>query len=465
MKEITNKSHYNATFLAIFLLLIASCNSKETVNEPYFRIEGSTELSVSEGESVHEYSVKSNGKWDILRKSAQAWAEATPFSGRNDGSFRIAISENKSKANRSLSFSFLLNGNEVPEKISVAQQGNPNGIDDGDGGGDGDGDEDEKDDCEDCPLYTVSKIWDQGNHNAFTDLIKFGGKYFCAFREAGAHVPQKPEDDGKIRILVSTDGVAWETAALIVKDGIDCRDPKLSITPDGRLMVLFDGAIYRDGVNYGRTDHVSFSENSEGKWFSTPQPIIRGQDVPAGWLWRVTWDRYTGYGVMYQSSNIYLLSTTNGINYTLVTKLNVTGSPNESTVEMLGNNKMRIVVRRDQANNNTGYIGYSGKDYTEWTWTDLGVRLGGPHIITLPNGKTIIGSRSFRGDGTTRTSLFELNNQTNNMTELLELPSGGDTSYPGFVVVGNELWVSYYSSHDAKTSIYFAKVRYKKLFN
>ena len=45
------------------------------------------------------------------------------------------------------------------------------------------------------------------------------------------------------------------------------------------------------------------------------------------------------------------------------------------------------------------------------------------------------------------------------MTEFLALPSGGDTSYPGLVWHDGLLWVSYYASHEGKTSIYLAKVR------
>jgi len=36
------------------------------------------------------------------------------------------------------------------------------------------------------------------------------------------------------------------------------------------------------------------------------------------------------------------------------------------------------------------------------------------------------------------------------------LPSGGDTSYPGLLWHEERLWVSYYSSHEGKTSIYLA---------
>ena len=42
---------------------------------------------------------------------------------------------------------------------------------------------------------------------------------------------------------------------------------------------------------------------------------------------------------------------------------------------------------------------------------------------------------------------------------LLTLPSGGDCSYPGMAWQDDILWVSYYSSHEGKTSIYLAKVK------
>ena len=52
-----------------------------------------------------------------------------------------------------------------------------------------------------------------------------------------------------------------------------------------------------------------------------------------------------------------------------------------------------------------------------------------------------------------------IGNGTEKFQEIYVLPSGGDTSYPGFIVIEDELWVSYYSSHEAKNaSIYLAKV-------
>jgi len=50
-------------------------------------------------------------------------------------------------------------------------------------------------------IVSVAKIWDQGNHNAFTDLIRWRGKWYCSFRESEAHVG----GDGQLRVLVSDD--------------------------------------------------------------------------------------------------------------------------------------------------------------------------------------------------------------------------------------------------------------------
>ena len=42
---------------------------------------------------------------------------------------------------------------------------------------------------------------------------------------------------------------------------------------------------------------------------------------------------------------------------------------------------------------------------------------------------------------------------------ILTFTSGGDTSYPGLVWHDDRLWMSYYSSHEGKTSIYLAQIK------
>ena len=51
-------------------------------------------------------------------------------------------------------------------------------------------------------IVSVRKIWDGGEHNAFTDLIRFQDRWWCTFREAKDHGPSH----GQVRVIVSTDG-------------------------------------------------------------------------------------------------------------------------------------------------------------------------------------------------------------------------------------------------------------------
>ena len=77
--------------------------------------------------------------------------------------------------------------------------------------------------------------------------------------------------------------------------------------------------------------------------------------------------------------------------------------------------------------------------------------------IRLADGRFVAAVRMH--DNGARTSLAWVEPATGKLTEFLKLPSGGDTSYAGLVFHDGLLWVSYYSSHEGKTSIYLAKVQ------
>jgi len=308
-------------------------------------------------------------------------------------------------------------------------------------------------------IREVKKIWDAAEHNAFTDLIRFQNKWYCTFREADQHVPGR---DGVIRIIVSADGDRWDSASVIEEKGVDLRDPKLSITPEGRLMLLVGGSVYENGKFITRQTRVSFS--TDGVTWSPLQKVLEEGD----WLWRVTWHKGTAYGVAYItkekeeniSSKIRLVKSSNGIDYELVTYLEVSGEANETTLRFLDDDTMMALVRRDGADR-TGVIGTSMPPYTEWSWRNAGHALGGPDFLHLANGKCWAGSRilgqDVAGNGVARTCLARLDQWS--YRPMLILPSGGDTSYPALVWHDDMLWMSYYSSHEGKTAIYLAKIQ------
>ncbi|MDO4574672.1 MAG: hypothetical protein Q4D98_05600 [Planctomycetia bacterium] len=313
------------------------------------------------------------------------------------------------------------------------------------------------------PQYPVVKIWDGAVHSAFTDLIVFKGKFYCTFRESSVgHVPSRETGvgDGEVRVLCSADGKTWESVALLKKATYDLRDSKLSVTPDGRLMVVMGGSVYEKLDLKKRLTQVSFSD-TEGRNFSAPQDIQIEESVRTNldWLWRVTWHNGVGYGVVYQLKSpdwdVYLLKTTDGIHYEKVAKLDVPGRPNESTVRFAPDGEMFILMRRElhrEKGINSAYLGRSKAPFTAWTWNAVGEPLGGPNFQFLPNGKIFAGGRV---KGKTGLGFIDENGKFQLFTIL---PSARDNSYPGFVIQDDTLWVSYYSGHEGKTSIYLTKI-------
>lgn len=297
-------------------------------------------------------------------------------------------------------------------------------------------------------LVEIRKIWDQAPHNAFTDLVRFQDRWFCVFREGTGHV----SPDGALRVITSADGKKWESAALITSPNSDLRDAKINVTPDGQLMLSGAEALH----DKSKKTHQSLAWFSkDGRTWSEKHDI----GDPDFWLWRVTWHKGKAYGIGYdgrKEQTVRLYSSNDGRNFhTLVERFFDVGYPNETSLVFDGDTAY-CLLRRD-GTPNTGLLGFSQPPYTKWEWKDLGQRIGGPHMIRLPDGRYVAAVRLH--DGGVRTSLAWVDPQAGKLTEFLKLPSGGDTSYAGLVLHDGLLWVSYYSSHEGKTSIYLAKVR------
>ena len=81
--------------------------------------------------------------------------------------------------------------------------------------------------------------------------------------------------------------------------------------------------------------------------------------------------------------------------------------------------------------------------------------MGGP-LLARWGGRYLVGGRKSMGD-TAATSLWWLHGEA--LHEAAELPSAGDSSYPGFVALSEERGLlSYYSSHEGSTAVYLAEL-------
>jgi hypothetical protein len=152
-----------------------------------------------------------------------------------------------------------------------------------------------------------------------------------------------------------------------------------------------------------------------------------------------------------------LVKSKDGIHFDKVTDFEIP-QPTEATIRFAGDT-MYCLQRRD-GSPNSAMLGRSEAPYTQWTWKDLGMYYGGPNFIQGPDGQWWTAGRLIQKKA--QTVLGRLDLKESKLHPLLTLPSGGDTSYPGLAWNDGELWVSYYSSHEGKTSIYLAKVRPEK---
>jgi hypothetical protein len=317
-------------------------------------------------------------------------------------------------------------------------------------------------------LVSVRKIWDAAPHNAFTDLIVFKNRLYCVFREGEGHA----RGEGKIRVLASKDGETWRSTALLEEKGRDLRDAKLTITPDGRLMLNGGSAnLLDEGSGASFYSIVSFSKDGE-VWTPLQRIVHQNPDDNRFWLWRSVWRKGVAYGVAYMTElnspatprrfNAFVCRSRDGVHYERLTGLIAGGT--EAALEFGRSDEMTIVLRGSSTQPKALMLRAS-PPYTQWTTLEMvadlgGDQIGGPDLLRLRSGQLIGAGRRFsdRPSSEIRTGLFSINEETARFKNLLLLPSSGDTSYPGLVWKNGILWMSYYSSHEGKSAIYLAKI-------
>lgn len=326
-------------------------------------------------------------------------------------------------------------------------------------------------------LISVKKIWDQAPHNAFTDLIRFKGQFYCVFREGTGHA----EGEGQLRVLVSSDGEQWKSAAVLKENGRDLRDAKISITPDGRLMLNGGSADPHDHTAKGDF-HSVVSFSKDGRNWTLIQPVkFANPKENRNWLWRALWYKGTAYGVAYQATPdspptqrqfyAFVVKSKDGINFE---RLSEDFSEGTEAAISFDKNDVLTLLLRGRSNRTKAFVVQAPAPYSQWTkraiTADSGDdQVGGPAVLfpdnfKLPKGILLGAGRRYQTKPAAeqRTGLFWLDVNKAVLTNLLIFPSGGDSSYPGLVWHRQQLWVSYYSSHEGRSAIYLAKVELKR---
>ena len=302
-------------------------------------------------------------------------------------------------------------------------------------------------------LTDTQMIWDRGPHQAFTDLIRYKGRLVCAFREADKH--DGGIEGAKIVVLTSDDdGKSWELNHEWADPRGDIRDAKLSINPQGELVLLSAIQIFgAKNVDDRKYQSIAIFTDDLETWSEQVDVLDDGY-----WLWGLHWNPLDGYGysIGYRADyTAHLYRTTDGRSFQRIADSidAATHKPNESDIVFDGDYAFCLLRAFGPA-----YIGTARSPYTEWSWKRLGQPIGGPAMIQMPGGQLLGAGRLYLPDKVKATGVFTVDPHRGTIRERLRLPSGGDTSYPGMVYEDGTLYLSYYSSHEGKSRIYFATI-------
>ena len=308
-------------------------------------------------------------------------------------------------------------------------------------------------------LVSVEKIWDKAAHNGATDLTRFQNLFYCCFREADSAT----KGEGVIHTLISANGKVWVDNVTISEPGVDLRDPKLIVTPDEKRLYLLCGG---ESATLGR--QTRYATSMDGKVWTPLQKLLSKGD----WLWRASINpadkRFYGVSFNIHPSSggpapekewsLKTYASTDGSVWQLSSLLKVPGQASETTLRFLKDGTALALIARQGADRK-GIIGMAKAPYRDWTYAATGLPLGGPNFIEVPDGKLIAGSRGFGATPGAHMVLYAMT--PTSLTPILELPSGGDCSYPGLYWHDDLLHVTYYSSHEGKPAIYYARVKVK----
>lgn len=302
-------------------------------------------------------------------------------------------------------------------------------------------------------------VVDDGGHNAFTDLLPWQGHFWLAYISSPSHFASK---QSRVVILKSEDANDWRRVAQFSGNGQDIRDPKLAVIHNQLVLYAllnrqFDPEPYKtitarsdDGISWTAFEDLS----------------------PAGWLLGrpLTVDDQTWFAPAHRLDHgtAALLASTDGVKWTVHSTIHADDRADETAVCLMPDGRMLAVTRLEAGG---GILGHSEAgtqisiaEPPFITWTALArsqvTRLDGPTLFCHNTHVFAVGRRQVRvaspllkqgsALGRKRSALFLVETGTGKLVYLADLPSAGDTSYPGTAIVNDKLFISYYTNDPRK---------------
>lgn len=321
-------------------------------------------------------------------------------------------------------------------------------------------------------IASVRRITDGADHEAFTDLCRFRGAVYLTFRSC-------PEGHGisssaSVKVLRSSDGVAWREVFEASVPNRDTRDPHLVVFNERLHLYTGTWEATPEGIAKRElNDHLGYLARTEdGDSWSDLEPL---ESTRGHYIWRAAaWNdrvflcgrRKHGFAALPDKRSEWaiqesvMLGSDDGVVFSDAGLFQL--SYGDETAFVFGENGEVTALARNRNAEQPALLCRSASPWDDWERGYLDRNVGGPMLAWWGN-FLIAGGRGYDGEGAPLTRLYWVDGDQ--LVEAADLPSGGDCSYPGFVEIAkNRALVSYYSSHEGSgdplypASIYLAEL-------
>ena len=311
---------------------------------------------------------------------------------------------------------------------------------------------------------SVRKIYDDGLHDAFTDLCRFQGRLYLTCRSCpDGHMVFA---SSRIVVLASDDGDTWEEIFTFSVPLRDTRDPHFLIFKDRLFVYTGTWLVPPEGADRDLNDHLGYAAwSEEGRTWHGPLML---EGTYGHYIWRAAAHGDTaylcgrrrcgfvpGYASETGPERIQgaMLASDDGLIWRHAS-LFTEEHGNETAFLFEEDGAVLALTRGTPAC--SARICRAVLPYDHWTRTELDRNVGGP-LLARWGARYLVGGRKTIDPANPRTTLYWL--VDDRLREVAELPSAGDNSYPGFLALDDSrALLSYYSSHEETTSIYLAEL-------
>jgi len=312
-------------------------------------------------------------------------------------------------------------------------------------------------------IESVRKVFDNGEHNAFTDLCRFRGELYLTFRTCPDGHGVNPTS--RIVVMMSVDGSVWAQVCEFGVPGRDTRDPHFLVFKD-TLFVYTGTWLCEEKLDIN--NHLGYcSWSADGAKWNGPRML---EGTSGHYIWRAAAYGETAYlcgrrkrefavtdhpGDGSRVTESAMLESDDGFVWRPVGLFQE--ERGDETAFLFEEDGEVLALARDGERLHA-QVCRSRPPYKEWTRVDLDRQVGGPLLVKWGD-RYLVGGRKTVGDQPAVMAIYWL--VENRLEEIADLPSGGDCSYPGFVQMSDdEALLSYYSSHERDpASIYLTTLK------